>query len=271
MPAVKTKAPPATTPKQVRLYTIPGSHPGTAVRLMLEQKGIEHRRTDLLPVLSWAVLRGRGFPGIRVPAITIDGRRVQGSREITRELDRVAPEPPLLPSDPSLRTAVEEAERFGDEDLQQAVRRVLLWALRRDTAPFASFAEGSRIGIPVGLAVRTAGPFVALDARSVEATDANVREAISGLPAMLRRVDEWIAEGVLGGEQPNAADFQIATCLRLGMSLEDLRPAIERHPAGELALRIVPDYPGRIPPVLPTDWLAPLRPERAAAGHETSA
>ena len=45
---------------------------------------------------------------------------------------------------------------------------------------------------------------------------------------------------------------------RLAMSLEDLRPAIENRPAGELALRVVPDYPGRTPPVLPADWLKPL-------------
>jgi glutathione S-transferase len=226
---------------------------------MLEQKGIEHTRTDLLPVVSWVVLRAMGFPGVRVPAIKIDGRRVQGSREITRELERIAPQPPLFPADPKRRAAVEEAERFGDEDLQQAIRRIVLWALRKDTAPLASFAEGSRIGIPVGLAVKTASPFVALDARSVQASDANVRRAISALPAMLERIDDWIAADVLGAEQPNAADLQIATCLRLALSLDDLRPAIEHRPAGELALRVVPDYPGRIPPVLPTAWLEPLR------------
>jgi len=261
MNAVKTEAWPAQAPApvDVRLFTIPGSHPGTAVRLMLEHKGIEHRRTDLLPVLSWIVLKAQRFPGIRVPAIKIDGRRIQGSREIARELDRIEPEPPLFPADPDRRAAVEEVERFGDEDLQQAIRRILLWALGRDTAPFASFAEGSRIGVPIGLAVRTAGPFVALDARSVGADEANVRDAISALPEMLRRIDDWIAEGVLGGEQPNAGDFQIATCLRLAMSLDDLRAAIERRPAGELALRVVPSYPGRIPPALPEAWLEPLR------------
>ena len=261
MNAVETEARPAQAhaPMDVRLFTIPGSHPGTAVRLMLEHKGIEHQRTDLLPVLSWVVLRAQRFPGVRVPAIKIDGRKVQGSREIARELERIEPQPPLFPADPDRRAAVEEVEHFGDEDLQQAIRRILLWSLRKDTRPFASFAEGSRIGIPIGLAVKTAGPFVALDARSVGASDDNVRDTISALPAMLQRIDDWIAEGVLGGEQPNAADFQIATCLRLAMSLDDLRPAIEHRPAGELALRVVPDYPGRIPRVLPAAWLEPLR------------
>jgi len=220
-----------------------------AIRLMqdLLRRMVDRKGSDLFITA--------GFP----PAIKIDGRRIQGSREIARELDRIEPEPPLFPADPDRRAAVEEVERFGDEDLQQAIRRILLWALGRDTAPFASFAEGSRIGVPIGLAVRTAGPFVALDARSVGADEANVRDAISALPEMLRRIDDWIAEGVLGGEQPNAGDFQIATCLRLAMSLDDLRAAIERRPAGELALRVVPSYPGRIPPALPEAWLEPLR------------
>ena len=68
-----------------------------------------------------------------------------------------------------------------------------------------------------------------------------------------------------GGEQPNAADFQIAPSLGLAMTLDDLRPAIENRPAGALAKRLVPDYPGKMPPCLPAEWLAPLREQPAAA------
>jgi hypothetical protein len=44
------------------------------------------------------------------------------------------------------------------------------------------------------------------------------------------------------------------------MSLDDLRPYIEARPCGELAKRIDPDFPGRMPPILPDEWLEPLRP-----------
>lgn len=243
----------------VRLFTIPGSHPGVSVQRMLEHKAIPYKRTDLLPVVSWVVLRALRFPGVRVPAIKIDGRRVQGSIEITRELERIEPQPPLFPADPDRRSAVEEAERFGDEELQNTIRQIFLWSLRKKTAPLRSYLEGAKIGLPHGIAVKMAGPFVALDARSVEATDANVRHDIAILPGMLQRIDDWIADGVLGGEELNAADFQLGPSLRLAMSLDDLRPAIESRPAGELALRVVPDYPGRVPPVLPAAWLEPLR------------
>ncbi|MGN6556677.1 MAG: glutathione S-transferase family protein, partial [Solirubrobacterales bacterium] len=78
------------------------------------------------------------------------------------------------------------------------------------------------------------------------------------LPGLLDRVDAWIESGVLNGAQPNAADFQIAPSIGLMMTLDDLRPAIENRPAGALARRIVPNYPGRMPAVFPAEWLAPL-------------
>jgi len=250
---------------EARLYVIPGSHPSMAARLMLETKGIAYKRTDLMPVVSKAVLRGLGFPRKTVPALKLDGRKIQGTGEIARELDRIQPEPPLLPADPARRAAVEEAERFGDEDLQPPVRAILWWALRKDKAPLRSYSEGASLGIPIGLALKTAAPIVAASARFNEATDENVRRGLAALPAMLQRIDDWIADGTIGGEQPNVADFQIAPSLRLAMTLDDLRPAIESRPAGELATRLVPTYPGKTPPVLPPAWLQPLRSETAAA------
>jgi glutathione S-transferase len=244
---------------QVRLYTIPGSHPGISAQLMLRHKGIAFDRTDLMPVVAKGVLKAQRFPGVTVPALKVDGRRVQGSRAIARELDRLQPEPPLFPSDPQLRTRVEEAERFGDEDLQHPVRQILWWGLRVEPGAMLSFSEGARLGIPTALASRTTKPMAALVARLQQADDHNVRANLAALPGLLQRIDDWIAEGVLGGEELNAADFQIAPSVRLAMTMVDLRPAIEARPAGQLALRVVPGYPGEVPPVLRPVWLEPLR------------
>ena len=244
---------------QARLYVIPGSHPSRTVQAMLERKGIDYKRVDLLPVISKGVVRLAGFPGITVPALKLDGRKLQGSREIGRELDRLVPEPPLYPADPTARVAVEQAERWGEEALQPVARRVLWNALRRDRSPLVSYSEGARLGVPIGLAVKTAAPIVALSARLNDAGDENVRADLAALPGMLQRIDDWIAEGVLGGEELNAADLQIGPSLRLLMTLADVRPAIEARPAGELAVRAAPDYPGDAPPVLPAAWLEPLR------------
>ncbi|MGE5407528.1 MAG: glutathione S-transferase family protein [Syntrophothermus sp.] len=241
-----------------RLYVIPASHPSIAVELMLERKGIPYRRTDLMPVVSKLVLRAVGFPGVTVPALKIDGARVQGSRQIARELERRVPQPPLFPAEPERRKEVEEAERFGDEELQHPIRQILWWALKRDRETLRSYSEGARLGVPIGLAVKTAAPIVALSARFNQASDENVRADLARLPALLDRIDAWIEAGVLAGESLNAADFQIAPSLGLALTMDDLRPAIASRPAGALARRVVPDYPGRMPPILPPEWLAPL-------------
>lgn len=242
-----------------RLYVIPGSHPSAAVAGMLDRKGIPYKRRDLMPMVSRPILRSLRFPGSSVPSLAIEGRKITGSREISRALDEIRPEPPLFPSDPSRRTEVEAAERWGDEDLQEMARRISWWALRKDRGPLRSFSEGAKLGIPTGLAVKTAAPIVALDAWVNKATDENVRRDLAALPGALRRIDSWIADGVLGGSEPNAADFQIAASLRLLLAFDDLKPFIESRPAGELARRLVPDFPGHAPPVLPESWLAPLR------------
>jgi glutathione S-transferase len=243
-----------------RLYIIPASHPSIAAELMLRHKGIDYKRTDLLPVVSKVALRAVGFPGVTVPALKIDGDKVQGSRQITRELDRLRPDPPLFPTDPEKRAAVEEAERFGDEELQHPIRQILWWGIKRDKEPLRSYSEGARIGMPIGLAMKTAAPIVALSARFNEASDENARKALEQLPSLLDRVDAYVESGVLGSEQLNAADFQIAPSIGLAMTLDDLRPAIENRPAGALARRIVPNYPGRMPAVLPAEWLEALQP-----------
>jgi glutathione S-transferase len=226
--------------------------------LMLDRKGIPFKRVDLMPVISKGVLRTMRFPGNTVPALKLDGSRVQGSREIARELDRIQPDPPLFPSDPDQRVKVEEAEAWGDE-FQQKPRQLSWWAFKRDRTPLASYSEGARLGIPVGLAVKTGGPLVAIAARLNESTDENVSSDLASLPADLDRIDRWIADGVMGGDEPNAADYQIAPSVRLAMTFDDLRPAIEPRPAGRLATRLIPEFPGRTPPIFPAEWLEGLR------------
>lgn len=243
---------------KVLLFSMPGSHAATTGELLFQQKGIPYKRIDLLPVVSWVVLKAFGFSEVTVPAAKIDGERVQGTRAIARALEARQPEPALFPADAERRRAVEEAERFGDEELQQRIREIFLWSARKDHSGLIGYLEGAKIGMPHRPAALTAGPFIALDARSRGATDENVRAAIAALPGMLQRIDDWIVEGVLGGEALNAADLQIAPSLRLAMSLDDLRPAIEDRPAGRLATRVVKHFPGRTPPVVPREWLAPI-------------
>jgi glutathione S-transferase len=240
------------------LYAMPGSHPAMAARLMLEAKGVEYKRTDLMPVISRGAVRAVGFPGHTVPALKMDGEKVQGTGEIARFLDAKIPEPRFVPTDPEQLAKVEEIEAFGDVDLQGIARRTTWSALRRDKAPLRSYSEGAKLGIPIGLAVATAAPVIWSGVRLNDADDDHLRADMEALPAALDKVDSAIKDGVIGGKQPNIGDYQVASSLALLMTMDDIRPAIENRPAGKLAKKLVPDFPGHAPPVLPPEYLEPL-------------
>jgi glutathione S-transferase len=248
----------------VKLYSIPGSHPAAAARAMLERKGIEYERVDLPPVVSRVLMRLAGFPGNRVPAIKFDGRKVQGSRQISRELDALRPDPPLFPADPQQRAAVEAAERWGEEVFQQMPRTISWWALKRRKSDLTTFLEEAgpiaRFGLPSRIAVATSGPILRIAIRLNDSTDEGVRQTLASIGPALDRVDAWIDEGVLGGEQPNAADFQIGASVALLLCFADVRATIESRPAAALARRLYPWYPGRVGASYPPEWLEPLRP-----------
>lgn len=108
-----------------------------------------------------------------------------------------------------------------------------------------------------------------LAAAGHRATDFVTQEDLAALPARLDRIDAWIEEGVLDGAELNAADFQIAPNIELLLRFDDLAPFVEgRVAAARLTARVLPAGPGRIAPVLPPEWLAPLRrPEPTAFAH----
>jgi len=209
-------------------------------------------------------VRLAGFSGNRVPAIKVDGRKIQGSRNVSRELEVLRPEPPLFPADPEARAAVEEAERWGDEEFQQMPRTISWWALKRHKSDQVSFLEESgpvaRLGMPARIAAATSGPIVGIAIRLNDSTDETVRSTFAAIGPALDRVDAWIGEGVIGGEQPNAADFQIGASVALLLCFQDVAAAIGERPAARLARRLYPWYPGRVRPSFPPEWLQPLRP-----------
>jgi glutathione S-transferase len=200
-----------------------------------------------------------------VPALKIDGRRVQGTRETSRELDRLQPDPPLFPADPEQRRRVEEAEAWGDP-FQQIARTIIWWALKRHPSAQIGFLEDAKLGVPLPpkMLAKTSGPIIWAARRMNDSYDPTVERTLAELPPALDKIDAWIAEGVLNGEQLNAADFQIAPSLRLLMTFEDVEPAITGRPAGRLATRVLPRAPGHIPAAFPDAWLAPLRQGAAA-------
>jgi glutathione S-transferase len=238
------------------LYAVPASHPCAAVEEALKLKGIAYKRVDMLPLAQVAagpVLYG----GITVPGLRIDGARLVGSRAIMRHLDAVEPQPSLLPADETARASALDAERWGDEVLQSAVRRILDAGFLRAPKSMEGFAADARLPLPP----KSMRPVMPLTARLMairnSAKDAAVKADLVALPRHLDKVDQWIAEGLLGGDPPNAADLQIGSSIRLLWTICDARPLIEAHPqAHRLTRYFAKPQAGEIPAgTLPADWL----------------
>src|SRR4051794_14858154 len=240
-----------------KLYVVHGSHPCAAVARALTLKGIDYKVVEYPPPLQVPFQRLR-FGARTVPSIKFDdGEKLSGSSAIMRRLEERAPDPPLFPADPSLRARVEEAERWGEAVFQPIARRLLWPAFARAPRAMAGYQEGQKNpALPVGILAAMAPVVTRIERRMNDADDQATRADLQALPDHLDRIDAWIAEGVLGGAAANAADLQIATTLRLMMTIADVRPLIEGRPAGELALRPFPDHPGEVPAgTFPADWL----------------
>jgi glutathione S-transferase len=229
----------------IKLYGTKPSPPAHSVRLMLESKGLDYKAIWLLPGLHPALLRTRGFRGGTVPAMKIDGRKLQESRTISRALEELRPDPPLFPGDPEKRLVVEEAERWGDEVLQDVPRRIVRWMSVH--LPETRVMIAREIGVPLPkLAAWINAPTARYMANKVE-SDREIQNAIGAVGEVLDHVDELIEQGVIGGEVPNAADFQIATSVRALLTVRDLDRATQGRPAAELAMRLVPEFGNDFP------------------------
>jgi glutathione S-transferase len=231
--------------------------------LMLDHKKLDYRTVELPTGMHPLMLRALGFAGNRepirqlngatpadlalldrlgtVPALRTADRRVQTNHEIARFLEREYAEPPLFPEEEGRRRAVEEAERWGDEELQMAARRVALATASHGLDAMHLRAGDGRLG-PL---LARSGPVRAVASRvagrSFRAGAGNEAALLAAIPPMLDRVDAWIEEGVLGAPALNVADFVIAPSLALLCYRPDLALQIAARPAGAVLDRLLPE------------------------------
>lgn len=240
-----------------KLYGFALSHPTVTAERMLSLKGIDFETVTVLPGTQRIHLRLVGFRRGTVPALKLNGRRVQGSLQIARALEQLQPEPPLFPRDPERRARAEEAERWGERELQNAPRLILRWGLVRDLGLRRWLAEQS--GMPLAeVAARTSGLTARYYARVIGADEAAARRAVTELPAMLERADALLADQTLATDPPNAAALQILSSVRSLDSFSDLHDLVTRHQVAAVASEIFPDFPGPVPRFIPKDWLSAL-------------
>ena len=146
-----------------------------------------------------------------------------------------------------------EAERWGDEELQDLGRRLPWAALHFRPEALASYGGGGAMD-PAGTDFAIAYAQKFWKYHNISAV--RLADDLAGLPAKLDHVDELAARGIVDGEEPNAADFQIGATLRVLLTVGDLRPLIEGRAAARVARRWFPDYPGEVPSgAYPAGWV----------------
>jgi glutathione S-transferase len=235
-------------PPTLTLHALPPSHPCMTVAAALRYKGLAFERVDLPPgehVERMQEIYGEG--NSTVPGLLIDGEPVHGSRTILARLETVSPEPSLYPSE-----EVREAERWGDEELQDLGRRLPWGALHFRPEAMGTFAGGAPLDGPgTDFAIK----YVRASWRYHGITAARLHEDLAGLPEKIAHIEELARQGVIDGERPNAADLQIGATIRVLMPIADLRPALAGGAAERIALRFFPDYPGEVPAgAYPAGW-----------------
>ena len=235
-----------------KLYVVHGSHPCEAVKRAMDLKRVEYEVVEFPPPfhVPFQKLRfgKRTVPGIRFE----NGEKLSGSSPILRRLDEMAPEPPMYPDE-----RVTEAEAWGEQTLQAIARRVLWHAFALAPSSMHGYQAGGKLPPLPKPVIRVMAPLILRAESKMNAvSDAAVRADLQALPDLLDRVDALIADGVIGGEVPNAADLQIASSLRLVMTLQDLAPVFGDRPAAELARRLFPGQAGEVPAgTFPSAWL----------------
>ena len=237
---------------QVELHLLTLSHPCLTAKAALEKKGVAFEEVELQMGNHHDEVEAIYGEGRRtVPAMVIDGEQVHGSTAILARLEELFPDNPLYPE--GVADAVREAELWGDGEYQDLGRRLPWAALHFRPEATGSFAGAGPLD-PAGVdfAIQTIRASWKLHSISAERTAAD----LTGLPAMVERIEGFASEGLIGGPEPTAADLQIGATTRILLTIGDLEPVFDGTTIREVALRLFPDYPGQIPAgAYPAGWV----------------
>jgi len=223
-----------------------------AAEAALRHKGLEYERVAFTPgshVEEMAKLYGEG--NTTVPGMLVDDEPVHGSTAIFARLEELKPEPSLYPG--SDAAAVREAEEWGDRELQDLGRRLAWGALHFRPEAMGTFAGNEPLD-PAG--VDFAMRFLRGTWKYHKITAERLASDLAGLPEKVAHIESLAAGGLIGGDQPTAADLQIGATIRVLLTVGDLDRLLGSTAGEAIARRWFPDYAGRIPAgAFPAGWL----------------
>lgn len=236
----------------ITLHGLPPSPPCFTVEAALKLKGLPYERIDLpygQHVDDMQALYGEGCT--TVPGVLIGDEPVHGSTAIMPRIDELGDGPSLYPAE--IAEAVREAELWGERDLQLLSRHLPWGAMHFRPESLGYFGGDKPLDGPgVDFAIK----MVRGAWRHVGVTAAGIEQQLRQLPSVLAQVATLIEAGTIGRDQPNAADLQIFANVRSLMVVEDLHPLLERDGVADVARRVFPAWPGRVPAgAFPAGWV----------------
>ncbi|MDX6638003.1 MAG: hypothetical protein QOJ01_1514 [Solirubrobacterales bacterium] len=247
----RVRSTPMSQPK-LTLHALPPSHPCMTVAAALDYKGLAYERIDLSAGAHNAAMEKiYGAGRTTVPGLMMDGEPIHGSVAILQRLEALRPEPPLYPE--PMAEAVADAERWGDEELQDLGRRLPWGAIHFRPEAMGTFGGGEALD-PAGtdFAMRYAHASWKYHRITCERLAAD----LAGLPAKVDHISRLATDGIVGGEEPNAADLQIGATVRVILTVGDVRPMFDGTAAERIARRWFPEYPGDVPAgAYPAGWV----------------
>jgi glutathione S-transferase len=235
------------------LHMLPPSHPCATVKAALRLKGLEFEEVvfplDETRIEKMEAIYGEG--NYRVPGLVVDGEPVHGSNPILEKLEELRPEPALYPADRA--EAVRSAAAWGDGELQDLGRRLPWGALHfRPELLMVMNGPGQLEPAAVDFAIRMVRGAWKYHRITAERLHADLQ----GFPGLLDQVDTFVADGVIGQDEPTAADFQIGATMRVLSMVGDLDPLLAGRPAGEFWAEWFEPLPARLPAgAYPAGWV----------------
>ena len=240
------------TQEKIILHALPPSHPCMTAEAGLKYKGLEYERVELTMGSHGTEVDELYGEGARtVPGMMIGEEAVHGSVPILRRLEEMVPEKPLYPE--PIAEGVRAAEEWADGHFQDLGRRLPWGALHFRPEAMGTFAGGDALD-PAG--TDFAMKFIRSTWKYHNISAVTLAEDLAGFSAQVRQIEEFAGQGLIDGDEPTAADLQIASTVRVLLTIGDLHPMFDGTAAERIAMKYFPDYDGLVPEgAYPAGWL----------------
>jgi glutathione S-transferase len=194
----------------LELYQFELSQYSEKVRLILDYKGLEYRKIEVVPGVGQVELF-RMTGQRQVPVLRDGNKFIVDSTEIAKYLDTKYPERPLIPTDSKQRGLCLMMEEWADESIGIKSRKALFYAISQDQNFRKSLLPANTPDALRTLVQEVPRDILKLLGFGVGYTPDAVRSAIADLKQDLEALTLLLSDSpYLLGDEPSLADLAVA-------------------------------------------------------------